>query len=72
MQNQKIMSIEQTASDQTLTLTPVSCFGPLDTVTIDAATSTGHPIVTNQVPNQVMTKPNANGTNHSVVNTSTL
>ena len=59
--------------DQTirlLLLTPVSSFGPLDTVTIEMATSAGQPAVTNQVSNQVMTNPNVTTTNHSMVNTS--
>ena len=33
--------------------------------------STGEPVVTNQVPNLVMTNPNINATNHYIVNTST-
>ena len=71
VQNQQIMLTEWSDSDQTLPLTPVSSFGPLDMVAINAATSTGQPVVTNQVPNQVMTNPNVNATNHSIVNTST-
>ena len=65
------MSIEHTDSDQTLPLTPVSSFRPPDMVTINMATSAGQPVVTNQIPNPVMTSPNVNATNHSIVNTST-
>ena len=35
------------------------------------AMSTEQPVVTNQVPNPVMTNPNVNATNHSIVNDST-
>ena len=64
------MLIEQSDSDQTLPLTSVSSFGPLNMVTIDTAISAGQPVVTNQVPNQVITNLNVNDTNHSIVNTS--
>ena len=46
-------------------------FGPLDTATINMATSAGWPFETNNVPNQVVTNPNINATNQSVANTST-
>ena len=49
MQNQKIMSIEQTDFDHMLPLTPVSSFRPPDTVAINRAASTGQPVVTNLV-----------------------
>ena len=65
------MLIIQSDSDQTLPLTPVSSFGPLDTVGIDMAMSTGQPAVTNWVFNQAMTNPNITTTNHSMANTST-
>ena len=63
------MSIEHTDSDQTLPLTLVSSFGPLDTVTINMATSAGQPVVTNQTPNPVTIRINVTG--HSIVKTST-
>ena len=40
-------------------------------VTTDMAMAVGQPVVTNQVPCLVMTNPNVNVTNHSIVNTST-
>ena len=62
------MSIIQSDSDQTLLPTPISPFGPLDTVAIDMATSAGQPAVTNQVSNQAMNNPNVTTTttNHSM------
>ena len=65
------MSTEWSDSDQTLPLTPVSAFGPPDTVAIYMAMSTEQPVVTNQVPTQLVTNPNINATNHSIVNTNT-
>ena len=69
--NEEIILIEWSDSEQTPPLTPISSFGPLDTVTINTATSAGQPVVTNQVPNQVVTNPNVNATNHSIANSST-
>ena len=63
------MSIEQSDSDHTLPLTPTSCFGPPDLVTIDMALSTGHPVVTSQVPTQVMTHTSVAATNPFVMAT---
>ena len=40
-------------------------------VTFITAMSAGQPVVTNQVPNLMMTNPNVNATNLSIVNTST-
>ena len=40
-------------------------------VAINMPASEGQPVVTNQVPNQVMTNHNVNATNHSIMNTST-
>ena len=64
------MSIKWSDSDQTLPLTPISSFETLDMVAIYVAMSVGQPVVTNQVPNQVMTNPSVNATNHSIVKTS--
>ena len=52
-------------------LTQVSSFGPPDTVTINMATSTGQPALTNHVSNQAMTNTNVITTNQSMANTST-
>ena len=65
------MLIIQLDFDQTLPLTPVSSFRPLDTVTIDTTTSAGQPAVTNQVHNQAITNLNVTTTNQSMVKTST-
>ena len=62
----KIMSIEQTDSNQTLLLTHAISLGSLDTVAINMATSAGWPVVTNH-----MTNLNINDTNQSVANNST-
>ena len=40
-------------------------------VAISMPASAGQPAVTNQVPNWVMTNPNVNATNHSIMNPST-
>ena len=64
------MSVKHTDSDQTLPLTSISSFGPPDMVTINTAISAGQPVVTNQVPNLLITNPNTNATNHSIVSTS--
>ena len=65
------MSIKHPGSNQALPLTLISSFAPSDMVTINMATSTGQPVVTNQIPNPLTTNPNINATNHSIVNTST-
>ena len=65
------MSIEQSDSDHTVPLTPVSSFRPLDTVTIDTAMSTGHPVVKSQVPTQVTTNTSINATKPFITITST-
>ena len=67
-ETRKNMSIELTDFNQTLPLTLVSSFGPQVMVTIDKATSAGQTVVTNQVPNLVMTNPNINATDHSRAN----
>ena len=58
-------------TDHTLPLTPASSFRPPDKVAIDMAVSTGQPVVTSQVPTQVMTNPSVSATNPFVMNTST-
>ena len=65
------MSTEHTDPNQTLPLTLVSSFGPPDMVIINTTMSAGEPVMTNQVPNPVMTIPHVNTTNPSTVNTST-
>ena len=65
------MSFEHKDSYQTLPITPFCSFGPPDMFAIDTAISAEQPVMTNQVHNLVMTNPNINGTNHSIVNTST-
>ena len=52
---------------------PASSFRPLDTAAIDMTVSTGQPVVTSEVPTQVMTNPSINATNPFVktMNTST-
>ena len=69
MQNQKIMLIEETDSDQPLALTPARSFRPPDMVVVEIATSAGQPCVTNHVPTQVVTNPTINATDHSIMNT---
>ena len=65
------MLIEETDSDQPLALTPASSFWSPDMVVIEIATSAGQPCVTNHVPTQVVTNPNINATDHSIMNTTT-
>ena len=65
------MSVEESDSDHTLPLTPAISFGPPDTVAIDMTVYTGQPVVTSQVPTQVMTNPSISATNPFVTNTTT-
>ena len=57
------MSIEQSNSDLTLPLTPISSFGALALVILNMAMSVGHPVVTSQVPTQVTTNTSIAATN---------
>ena len=65
------MSINQLDSDHTLPLSPASSSGAPDTVAIDITVSTGQPVVTSQVPTQVMTNPSISATNPFVTNANT-
>ena len=57
------MSIEQSDSNHTLPLTPTSSFRPPDMVVVKMTVSTVQPVVTSQVPTQVMTNISKNATN---------
>ena len=63
------MLVEQSDTEQTIPLTPMSCSGPLDTADVVIPVPTGQPVITNQVPTQTATNISANITNPLVNST---
>ena len=57
------MSVEQSDSDQTVLLTPMCSFGPLDMAGIEMPMPAGQLLVTSQVPTKAATNISANITN---------